>query len=129
MIDGDGLERVLAGIGLGKQSHVLVHTSHRSFGGFEGGPRAVVDALVSTLGTVMMPAFTSDRTGIWDARAASPGNAYPDAAPDAWGQNPEPFTFDTPANKTMGVINETLRTSYPVERSLNHIPEKTGRTR
>jgi aminoglycoside N3'-acetyltransferase len=49
---------------------VLVHSSFKSFGGVEGGPRTIVQALVYSLGTVMMPTFTSARTGVWDPAGA-----------------------------------------------------------
>ncbi len=111
------IERGLRELGLGTESHVLVHTSYKSLGGVEGGPKAVVDALVGTVATLMMPAFTSERTGIWDARAAFEGNAYPLELPDDWNGVPEPFTHETPVNSTMGVINETLRHEYAVVRS------------
>lgn len=113
------IERALRALGLGSDSHVLVHTSYKSIGGVEGGPTTVVRALVETLGTLMMPAFTSYRTGIWDARAAFANNAYPMQRPDEWNPEPEPFTTDTPANPTMGVINEMFRREYPVARSRN----------
>ena len=113
MLTQRDIEQGLRELGLDRASHVLVHTSYKSLGGVEGGPITVVRALVETLGTVMMPAFTSDRTFVWDARGAFAGNAYA-AAPPADGRTAEPFTYDTPANKTMGVINETFRTAYPV---------------
>jgi len=113
------IKRALRELGLGAQSHVLVHTSYKSIGGVEGGPIAVVRALVETAGTLMMPSFTSERTGVWDARAAFKGNAYPSERPADWNDAPEPFTYDTPTNKTMGVINETFRREYPVARSAN----------
>ena len=118
MVTQHEIERALRELGLGEESRVLAHSSYRAFGGVEGGPATVVRALVETLGTLMMPAFTSDRTYIWDRRAAFEGNAYPAERPADW-HIPEPYTYDTPANKTMGVINETFRTSYPVSRSLH----------
>jgi aminoglycoside 3-N-acetyltransferase len=119
MVTREEIERVLRELGLGERSHVLVHTSYKSIGGVEDGPLAVVRALVETFGTLMMPSFTSERTEMWDARAAFEGNAYPSAPPADWNGAPEPFTHDMPANKTMGVINETFRREYPVARSAN----------
>ncbi len=113
----EDIEHGLRELGLGQDSHVLVHSSYKAFGGVEGGQRAVVDALVSTVATVIMPAFTSERTGIWDARAAFAGNAYPLELPDEWNGIPEAFTHETPVNSMMGVISETLRREYAVTRS------------
>lgn len=110
------LVRGLRDLGLGKSSKVLVHSSYKSFGGVEGGPATVVRAFVESLGMVMMPSFTSERTGVWDARGAFEGNAYPS---EPWDAAPEAYTYDTPADVTMGIIVETFRTSYPVHRSLN----------
>jgi aminoglycoside 3-N-acetyltransferase len=78
----------------------------------------VVDALVANLGTVLMPAFTSDRTGAWDASGVFEGNAYQPERP-ADGRQAEPFTYETPIERGLGVIPETFRTSYAVLRSPN----------
>ena len=118
MVSQQDIEHALQELGLGKGSHALAHSSYRSFGGVEGGPPTVVRALAETLGTLMMPAFTSDRTFVWDSRGCFEGNAYA-PQPPAGVRDPEPFSYDTPANKTMGVINETFRTAYPVSRSLH----------
>jgi aminoglycoside 3-N-acetyltransferase len=115
MLSYEDITTGLRSLGLGKQSHVLVHTSFKSLGGVEGGPAAVVDALVETFATLVMPSFTSDRTFVWDARGRFEGNAYRPEPPE--NETPEAYTHSTPANKTMGVINETFRTSYPVRRS------------
>lgn len=117
MVTYDDIRRGLADLGLDAQSHVLVHSSYKSFGGVEGGPATVVRALAETVATLMMPSFTSDRTGIWDARAAFEGNAYPSERPPNWNDAPEPFTSDTPANKMIGVVSETFRREYAVVRS------------
>jgi aminoglycoside 3-N-acetyltransferase len=116
MIRQRDFERALRSLGLNDGSHVLVHSSYKSLGGVEGGPSTVVHTLVGSLATVMMPAFTSDRTFVWDARGTIDGNAYL-PGPPAGASQPEPFTHDTAANKTMGVISETFRTAYPVRRS------------
>jgi aminoglycoside 3-N-acetyltransferase len=113
------VERALRELGLGAESHVLIHTSYKAIGGVEGGPEAVVRALVGTVATLMMPAFSSHRTAVWDARGLFEHNAYPTAPPEDWDGTAEPFTYDTPANPTMGIINETFRRSYPVVRSAN----------
>jgi len=51
----------LRGLGIGEGDRILVHSSLRSFGYVEGGPEAVVDALLETVGpqgTVVVPTFT-----------------------------------------------------------------------
>jgi aminoglycoside 3-N-acetyltransferase len=116
MVTQRDVERGLDELGLTKTSHVLVHTSYNSLGGVQGGPLTVARAFVESLGTVMMPTFTSDRTFVWDPRGVFEGNAYAQEPP-ANMREAEPFTHETPANKTMGIINETLRTAYAVRRS------------
>ena len=114
------IERGLAELGLGADSHVLAHTSYKSLGGVDGGPVTVVRALVDSVATLMMPAFASHRSAVWDERGLFENNAYPAAAPEGWDiSQVEPFTHDTPANPTMGIINETFRREYDVARSGN----------
>ncbi len=118
MLTQRDIERGLRELGLDTSSHVLVHSSFKSFGGVEGGPRTIVQVLVESLGTVMMPAFTAERTGVWDPRGATEGNAYPAERPPDW-HDAEPFTHETPIERGLGVIPETFRTMYPVRRSPN----------
>ena len=114
------IERGLRALGLGAESHVLAHTSYKSLGGVEGGPKAVVDTILGHVATLMMPAFASHRSAVWDSRGLVENNAYPPSPPDGWDlSQAEPFTHDTPANPTMGVINETFRREYAVARSGN----------
>ena len=114
------IERGLRELGLNAASHVLVHSSYKAFGGVEGGPMTVVRALVDSVATLMMPAFASHRSAVWDERGLFENNAYPAAAPEGWDiSQVEPFTHDTPANPTMGIINETFRREYDVARSGN----------
>jgi aminoglycoside 3-N-acetyltransferase len=115
MLSYEDITTGLRSLGLGKQSHVLVHTSFKALGGVNGGPAMIVRALVESVATLMMPAFTSDRTFVWDARGTFEGNAYYPKPPE--GASAEAYTPDTPVNRTMGVINETFRVTYPVRRS------------
>ncbi len=49
-------------LGLASGDHLIVHSSLSSFGSVEGGPHAVIDALLDVVGpsgTVMMPTFES----------------------------------------------------------------------
>jgi aminoglycoside 3-N-acetyltransferase len=60
-------------IGLQAGDTVLVHSSYKSLGGVEGGPQAVIDALLDVLGpegTLVMPAFNFDfnKGQPWDVR-------------------------------------------------------------
>ncbi len=114
------IERGLRELGLSSASHVLVHSSYKAFGGVDGDPAAVVQALVDASATLMMPAFASHRSAVWDERGLFENNAYPTRPPEGWDiSQVEPFTHNTPANSTMGVINETFRREYDVSRSGN----------
>lgn len=109
------IERGLAELGLDSASHVLVHSSYKAFDGIDGGPSAVVQALVNTVATVMMPASTWERTAVWDASGLFEGNAYMEEAPP--GATAEAFTRNTRIDRNIGVIPETFRTEYDVRRS------------
>ena len=56
-----GFEKLISefkDLGLEKGDVVLVHSSYKSFGGVEGGPQTVIDALLSILGeegTLIVP--------------------------------------------------------------------------
>ncbi len=116
MLTQRDIGRGLDALGLGSSSHVLTHTSHNSLGPVSGGPHTGARTLVESFATLMMPVFTSDRTFVWDPRGVFEGNAYaPEPVPNE--RVPTPYTYDTPANKTMGIINETFRVSYPVSRT------------
>jgi aminoglycoside 3-N-acetyltransferase len=60
-------------LGLEAGDILLVHSSYKSFGGVDGGPQAVIDALREVLGedgTLIMPTFNFDfcKGEPWDAR-------------------------------------------------------------
>ena len=75
MIDFDGLVSGFKRIGLMTGDVVLVHSSFKSFGGVEGGPQTVVDALISAIGdegTLIVPRFNFDFSTygtLWDVRS------------------------------------------------------------
>ena len=116
MVTHGEIERGLRELGLGEVSHVLVHSSYKSFGGVDGGPLNVLRALVDTVATVMMPASTWERTAVWDVGGLFEGNAY---SPEPWRRDspPVPFEYDTPVDTQNGVIPETFRRAYKVCRS------------
>ena len=63
MLDYKKLVTEFKRIGLIENDVVLVHSSFKSFGGVEGGPQTVIDALLSTLGnggTLIVPRFNFD---------------------------------------------------------------------
>ena len=74
MLDYKKLVAEFKRIGLEEGDVVFVHSSFKSFGGVEGGPQTVIDALISTLGnegTLIVPRFNFDfstHSTPWDIR-------------------------------------------------------------
>ena len=75
MINFDELISGFKRIGLTNGDVLLVHSSFKSFGGVEGGPQTVIDALISVLGdegTLIVPRFNFDFSTYgtpWDVRS------------------------------------------------------------
>lgn len=73
MLKFHDLVRGFSELGLDAGDTLLVHSSYKAFGGVEGGPQTVIDALLSVLGnegTLIMPNFNFDFCkGVpWDVR-------------------------------------------------------------
>ena len=70
------LERLVydfSALGVEEGDSLLVHSAYKSFGGVEGGPQTVIDALLMVLGetgTLIMPTFNFDfcKGEPWDVR-------------------------------------------------------------
>lgn len=63
MINFDDLVLGFENLGLKKNDLVLIHSSFKSFGGVEGGPQTVIDALTEIVGkngTLLFPTFNFD---------------------------------------------------------------------
>ena len=104
----------LRAIGLG-DADLLVHSSYSSFGGVEGGPPAVVEALTEVASTVLFPAFTYE-TSTWDESGTVPGNAYPPISSHGASVI---FTIETPVSDEIGVIPEVARQHPNARRSMH----------
>ncbi len=73
MLSKDTLIEEFRAIGVEAGDALLVHSSYNSFGGVEGGPQTVIDALLHVLGaegTLIMPTFNFDfcKGEPWDVR-------------------------------------------------------------
>lgn len=97
---------------------VVVHSSLSSFGQVVEGAQTVIDALVTSFPTVMMPAFC------WDSNAAPPQgdrverNGCHYSFYDSWQKPLKPFLVETAGiEKSMGVIAKTFLEFPAVERS------------
>jgi aminoglycoside 3-N-acetyltransferase len=122
VVTEDEIAEGLGRLGLDSTSSVLVHASLRSFGQVAGGAEAVCRALVGTCGTVMMISGTWDLTGVPAPPClVRPHNAYYNA--DNWAAFDDalasavPFASDLPVDRWLGRVSETLRVSFPHERS------------
>lgn len=74
MLTFDQLVSEFRVIGVQPGDVLLVHSSYKSFGGVDGGPKTVVDALLEVLGpegTLIMPTFNFDfnKGQPWDVRS------------------------------------------------------------
>ncbi len=74
MLSKNDLVENFQAIGLQAGDTLLVHSSYKSFGGVEGGPETVIDALLQVLGvegTLIMPTFNFDfcKGQPWDVRS------------------------------------------------------------
>jgi aminoglycoside 3-N-acetyltransferase len=105
-----GLEQ----LGLTRSSAVIVHSSLSSFGHVDGGADAVVDALMATCGTLLLPGATSHTTGVPAppnlVRENNASSNAPDwASFDAGLSKAAHFHQDLPINANLGMIPETVR--------------------
>lgn len=74
MLTQNDLTREFRTLGVQPGDTLLVHSSYKAFGGVEGGPQTVIDALLDVLtpeGTLVMPNFNFDFCkGVpWDVRS------------------------------------------------------------
>ena len=74
MLTFNNLVSEFRSIGVQTGDTLLVHSSYKSFGGVEGGPQTVIDALLHVLGdegTLIMPTFNFDfcKGKPWDLRS------------------------------------------------------------
>ncbi len=81
MLTFDTLTTEFRAIGVAPGDTLRAHSSYKSFGGVEGGPQAVIDALLEVLtpeGTLIMPNFNFDfcKGQLWDVRETSSKMEY-----------------------------------------------------
>lgn len=110
-IEIDQLTRAIDDLGLADRP-VMVHTSLRSFGRpIEGGPDAVLDALLSRGCTIMVPSFTEPQFGVAPPPAMRPSRNGVDYAtfPEQTSANGATYTVDCGLiNPGMGAVPRCL---------------------
>jgi aminoglycoside 3-N-acetyltransferase len=86
---------------------VIAHASLKPFGYIEGGANAVLDAMLTSFLSVIMPTFTYKTEIIPDVGPPNNGITY--GSGDDKNKMAEPFHPDMPADRMMGILPETLR--------------------
>jgi aminoglycoside 3-N-acetyltransferase len=102
---------------LGSHSLIIAHASIAAFGEVAGGADTIVGALLSTCGTVIMPAFTY-RTMITPL-IGPPENAIDYNSTEEDNLAAEFFRPDMPVDSAMGVVAEALR-RHPMATRSSH---------
>ncbi len=110
---------------------VIAHGSFKSLGEVQGGPKVVIDALVKTCGSLVMPTFTYGT--MVTPLVGPPNNALDYAAEETNRKHASfgtldalPFRRDLPADEEMGILAEALRKHPSVKRSFHPILSFTG---
>lgn len=103
---------------------VIAHASLSAFGEVQGGAATVLGALLSTVDSLLMPTFTYKTMVVPDDGPPNNGITY-GSAKDA-NRMAEFFDPEMPADKSMGVISETLRQHPDARRSIHPIYSFAG---
>jgi aminoglycoside 3-N-acetyltransferase len=117
------LKTGLAQLGL-KQSLVIAHASLKAFGPIEGGAETALEALLDSTRGIVMPTFTYKT--MLNPEVGPPQNGMTYGSESDLNKMAEPFHSDMPADKTMGVLPETLRQSANAKRSAHPIQSFAG---
>lgn len=98
---------------------VIAHASLKNFGSIQGGPRALIQALVASFNGVIMPTFTY-KTMVTPG-VGPPNNGIAYGNDKDLNKMAEPFRLDMPPDKMMGILPRQLlhekgvtRASHPI---------------
>jgi aminoglycoside 3-N-acetyltransferase len=86
---------------------VIAHASLKPFGFIEGGAQAVLDAMLASFASLIMPTHTYKTEIIPDVGPPNNGITY--GSGERSNQLAEPFHPEMPADRMMGLLPETLR--------------------
>jgi aminoglycoside 3-N-acetyltransferase len=111
-------------LGLGSRSCVIAHASLSAFGEVIGGSEAIVGAMVATFESIMMPTFTTRAMIV--PPVGPPDNAIDYEEDSANNEMADIFQPDMPADRSMGVVAETLRLHPDAHRSMHPILSFSG---
>jgi aminoglycoside 3-N-acetyltransferase len=96
---------------------VIAHASIKSFGPIEEGALALFDALIASVGALVMPTFTYKTMLTPEVGPANNGITY--GASQDLNRMAEPFRQDMPADPLMGALPEILR-QHPGAKRTQH---------
>lgn len=102
----------------------LVHSSLSAFGEMQGGPNAVIGALLQHFNTVVMPAFTYRTMIVPESGPAD--NAITYGSQNQANEKAIYYDSNMPVDPLMGIIPETLRRMPQSRRSRHPILSFTG---
>jgi aminoglycoside 3-N-acetyltransferase len=121
-------QRVLASafhsLGINHRLPVIAHASLSAFGPVQGGAEAVLDAMLSTWDSIVMPAFTYKTMLV--PETGPDGNAMMYGRGTDYNRMAEFYTLNMPADRLMGIIPETLRRHPDARRSMHPILSFVG---
>src|SRR5512141_1101812 len=107
-----------------QEKPVIAHASLRPFGFIEGGAEAVLDAMLASFASLIMPTFTYRAEIIPDVGPPNNGITY--GSGHDLNQLAEPFVPEMRADPMMGILPETLRNHPSATRTAHPILSFTG---
>jgi aminoglycoside 3-N-acetyltransferase len=111
-------------LGLRREKPVIAHVSLSSIGEVRGGAETVLGALLASLDSLIMPAFTYKTVLIPMAGPADNGMAYGTGGDT--NRVADYFGFTLPCDRNLGVIAECLRLHTQAKRSMHPILSFSG---
>jgi aminoglycoside 3-N-acetyltransferase len=107
-----------------QQNPVIAHASLKPFGFLEGGSGAVLDAMLASFASLIMPTFTYKTQIIPEVGPPNNGVIY--GSGRDLNRMAEPFHLDMPADRMMGILPETLRNDPSATRTAHPILSFAG---
>ncbi len=107
-----------------QEKPVIAHASLRPFGFIEGGAEAILNAMLASFASLIMPTFTYKTEIIPDLGPPNNGITY--GSGHDLNQLAEPFVQDMRADPMMGILPETLRNHPSATRTAHPILSFAG---
>lgn len=123
MLDGSRLRSAFCALGL-QDRPIIAHASLKPFGRIKGGPEAVLDAMLASFASVIMPTHTYRTKIIPDV--GPPNNAIRYGNGIYKNKMAIPFYRDLRADPMMGILPETLRKHPAATRTAHPILSFAG---